>query len=645
MKNWSLVLLSLVAAASGQVVPIPDTLVLQDIPPIQESLRREVSPYLEFRAAGFNDWHPERLEMLITTRFADTPQLHYVSMPGGARRQLTFSPEPVAGGLFQPRTANFIVLSQDIGGGEFYQLFRFKQGKTTLLTDGKSRNTDPLWARSGKVLAYMSTRRNGADTDLYVMDPAYPKSDRMVAQLTGGGWAVEDFSPDETRLLVSETISINLSQLHLIDIKTGALQRLTPETTKPVVYANARFSRDGRSLLATSDLLSEFAQMLEFVFPRSGASLGQPTRVLSEKITWDVDSFDLSEDGKQAALLSNEAGASRLYFLDLKSGRMRPVTGLPTGVYGGVKWHNNSRQVALTVSSAKSPSDVFAVMAADGKVQRWTESETGGLDASQFPEPELVRFKSFDGLEISAFVYRADPKRFPGKRPVLVNIHGGPESQSRPVFQARNNYYMNEMGITMIYPNVRGSSGYGKTFVTLDNGFKREDSVKDIGALLDWISNQADLDNQKVGVIGGSYGGYMVLASMIHYADRLKCGVDVVGISNFLTFLKNTQDYRRDLRRVEYGDERDPAMRDFLAKIAPTAHSDKIRKPLLVVQGKNDPRVPVTESEQMVQEIKNRGGEIWYLAATDEGHGFRKKKNADYQFLVTIQFLRENLLN
>jgi dipeptidyl aminopeptidase/acylaminoacyl peptidase len=296
------------------------------------------------------------------------------------------------------------------------------------------------------------------------------------------------------------------------------------------------------------------------------------------------------------------------------------------------------------MNSARSPNDVYSLDVKTGKVERWTESETGGLQAATFIEPQLIRLKSFDGLEISAFVYRPDPKRFPGPRPVLINIHGGPEAQSRPNFQARNNYYLNELGIAIVYPNVRGSDGCGKTYLTLDNGLKREDSVRDIGTIIDWITRDPSLDRQRIAVLGGSYGGYMVLASMIQFAGQLRCGVDVVGISNFLTFLKNTQDYRRDLRRVEYGDERDPKMAEFLEKISPTTNVKKITKPLFVVQGQNDPRVPVTESEQMVKAIRDNGGAVWYLMAKDEGHGFQKKKNADFQFLSTILFLREHLL-
>jgi dipeptidyl aminopeptidase/acylaminoacyl peptidase len=320
------------------------------------------------------------------------------------------------------------------------------------------------------------------------------------------------------------------------------------------------------------------------------------------------------------------------------------VPKLPLGVPSNLSWHENSRDLAFNMTSAKSPFDVYSLDVKAGKVERWTESETGGLTTSTFVEPELIKLKSFDGTPISAFVYRPDPAKFPGKRPAMINIHGGPESQSRPGFQARYNYYLTELGIGIIYPNVRGSSGYGKTFLTLDNGFKREDSVKDIGAIVEWVKKDNAFDAKKIAVIGGSYGGFMTLASLTHFPDDLKCGVDVVGISNFLTFLKNTQDYRRDLRRAEYGDERDEKMREFLEKISPTTNVKKIKSPLFVVQGKNDPRVPVTEAEQMVKAIRDNGGTVWYLMAQDEGHGFAKKKNYDFQFLATILFFKEHLI-
>ena len=619
----------------------PDNLVVEGIPTFNAELKREAGRYLEFRTAAFSGWHPQQRQMLVVTRFADAPQLHLVSQPGGARRQITFLSEPVAGGSFDPRAGEFAVFVQDAGGGEFFQLYRldFADGRVTLLTDGKSRNSAPTWSNDGNWLAYTSTRRNGRDTDVYVMNPREPKSDRLVAQLAGGGWSVMNWSPKDAKLLLGESISINEARLHQCDVRTGALEILTPASPEKVAWSAGIFARHDSSLFVITDKDSEFQRLCRF------DPATRKLTPLSAAVRGDVEHLDLSRDGRKLAFVSNESGVSKLHLLDARSGRELSMPHLPLGVITGLKWHDNNRDLGFSLSSAKSPNDAYSLDTKTGRVERWTESETGGLNPANFIEPELVRVKSFDGLEISAFLYRPDAKKFPGSRPVMVSIHGGPESQTRPIFQARNNFYLNELGVALLYPNVRGSAGYGKTFLTLDNGFKREDTVKDIGAILDWIAQDGRLNAQRVAVSGGSYGGYMSLACMTHFSDRLCCGIDIVGISNFLTFLKNTQDYRRDLRRVEYGDERDPAMAEFLAKVSPANSAQKISKPLLVVQGLNDPRVPASESEQMVKAIRDRGGQVWFLMAKDEGHGFQKKRNVDFLFFSAVTFLKENLLN
>lgn len=633
-------ILTLLACHCAIAAPFPDNLVTQNVPEIPDSLGREVGRYTEFRGAGVGDWHPAKHEMLIVTRFCDAPQLHYLKMPGGARKQMTFLPEPVRGGSFRPKTGEFIVYAQDTGGSEFYQYYRFdlKDGRITLLTDGKSRNTGAKWSHSGKWLAYNSTRRNGKDNDLYVMDPADPKTDHKVMELKGGGWGISDWSADDKSLLMYEYVSINESYLHRLDLQSGQMDLLTPKGKEKIAYGDGKFSKDGQSLIVTTDSGSEFQRLGRFDL------VTKTFTSFTSHIPWDVDEFELSPDGKLIAFITNEDGVGILHLMNAKTGKEVKAPKLPLGAVSNLDWHENSRDLAFNLSSSKSPYDVYSLDVKSGKVERWTDSETGGLDASQFPEPEMIRLKSFDGLEISGFIYRPDARKFPGPRPVIVMIHGGPESQSRPRFQSRYNYYLNELGVALFYPNVRGSAGYGKTFLTKDNGFLREDSVKDIRTFLDWIDKDSSLDKQRIAVMGGSYGGYMVLACMVHYNDRLRCGVDIVGISNFVTFLNNTQDYRRDLRRAEYGDERDPKMREHLEKISPNRNANKIKKPLFVVQGKQDPRVPYTEAEQMVEAIRKNGGKVWYLMAKDEGHGFGKKKNADIQFLSTVQFLQENLL-
>ena len=639
MKH-ALLLIAAALLALSALAETPANLVAENIPPFDPQLVERVTPYLEYRTASFNGWHPERREMIISTRFGDTSQLHVVAAPGGARRQITFFPDRVGGGDYQNRTGRYIVFSKDIGGGEFYQIYRYDpaDGSVVLLTDGKSRNGRGPMSNSGSALAYTSTRRTGRDADLYLVEIADPKKGRKLVEVKGGGWGIADWSPDDATLVVGEYISANESYLHTVDVKSGAMKLLTPKTGAKIAYSGARFSRDGKSLYIVSDEGSEFQRLMQMDLA-SGARTP-----LTAHIDWDVEQFDLSPDGRTIAFVVNEDGVGVLHLLDTATRKEIAAPKLPVGSIGNIDFHDNGRDLAFNMSSNKSPADVFSVDLTNGKVDQWTFSETGGLNTARNADPELVRMKSFDGLGISAFIYRPDAARFPGKRPVIVTIHGGPEGQFQPGFLGRSNYYINEMGMAIVAPNVRGSSGYGKTFLTLDNGFKREDTVRDIGTILEWIRKDPSLDGDRIVVMGGSYGGYMVLASMIHHAEAIRAGVDVVGISNFVTFLNNTQDYRRDLRRVEYGDERDKEMYEFLQKISPLTNAGKIRDPLFVVQGFNDPRVPWTEAEQIVKSVRGNDVPVWYLMAKDEGHGFAKKANADYQFLATIRFLEEYVL-
>jgi dipeptidyl aminopeptidase/acylaminoacyl peptidase len=404
-----------------------------------------------------------------------------------------------------------------------------------------------------------------------------------------------------------------------------------------VSYSGGQFAKDGKSVFVTTDKDSEFHRLA-----RIDLDSGKHT-FLTDHIKWDIEDFELSPDGKTVAFVVNEDGLGKLHLLATDTGKEKPVPELPPGTVGRLKWHQNGKDLGFGLVSARSPADVYSLNVETGKVERWTESETGGLNTQAFAEPELVKWKSFDGKMISGFLYRP-PAKFTGKRPVVINIHGGPEGQFQPAFLGRNNYYLNELGVALLFPNVRGSSGYGKTFLTLDNGFQREDSYKDIEALFDWIKSRDDLDADRVMVTGGSYGGHMTLAVATYYPERIRCAVDVVGISNFVTFLEHTEEYRRDLRRVEYGDERDPKMRAFMEKTAPVNNVHKIKRPMFIVQGKNDPRVPLIEAEQMVSALKGANIPVWYLMAKDEGHGFAKKANADFQFYATVMFMREHLL-
>jgi len=357
-----------------------------------------------------------------------------------------------------------------------------------------------------------------------------------------------------------------------------------------------------------------------------------------------VDEFELSNDGKTLAFVANEDGVGKLYLMDTATRKYHPVRGVLTGEVSGLRFHENNVELGFAVNSATSPSDVYSLNVSTGKIERWTFSETGGLNTTTFSKPQLIKWKTFDSKTISGFLYAPDAKKFPGKRPVIVNIHGGPEGQFRPGFLGRNNYYLNELGVALVFPNVRGSTGYGKTFLKLDNGMNRDHTHKDIGALLDWIQQNPDLDAGKIMITGGSYGGYMTWAVAYEYSDRICCSLPIVGPSNLVTLLEHTEAYRRDLRRVEYGDERDPKMREYLERTAPLNNSEKIKKPVFAAVGKNDPRVPWTESRQMLDKLKGNGITTWFLMANDEGHGYAKKKNQDFLFYATAMFVRQFLL-
>jgi dipeptidyl aminopeptidase/acylaminoacyl peptidase len=635
-----IVLSTAMHSAQSATLSPNENLVVEGIPPIPQSLVETVNRYTEFRGAGLSSWHPTRREMLISTRFCNTSQIHAVKFPLGARKQLTFFSEPPFGATYQPTQGEYFVFSRDVGGNEFNQNYRYDlaTGEITLLTDGKSKNSRGIWSSAGDLMAYTSTRRRGKDNDIYIIDPSNPASDRLLATVEGGGWFPLDWSPDDRQLLVIEFISINESYLWLMDVQTGNKTLVTPKGGKePVSYGGGVFSKDGKGLYLISDRESEFQRLAYYDFASKGYTY------LSSDIPWDVENFDLSKDGKHLAFVTNEDGISILHLLDTRTGKETPLPKLPTGLIFRFNWHPNSQELGLSLISARSTADVYSLDIASNTIERWTESETGGINIAGFPEPELVRWKSFDGKTISGFLYRP-PAKFTGKRPVMIDIHGGPEGQARPGFLGRDNFLLNELGVALLFPNVRGSSGYGKTFLKLDNGYLREDAVKDIGALLDWIGTQPGLDRDRILVTGGSYGGYMSLAVATKYSDRIRAAINIVGISNFVSFLERTEDYRRDLRRVEYGDERDPKMREFLTRISPLSNADQIQKPLFVVHGKNDPRVPLNEAEQIVRTVRKNNVPVWYLMAKNEGHGFSKKENIDFEFYATVLFIQEFLL-
>ena len=623
-------------------------LIMEGVPEIPQEIVDDLNRFQNVRSARFMAWKEDSTGLYISTRFGLVMQLHRVDTAGGARQQLTFHNEPIGAVLSQPHGSK-IVFTRDSGGSEFTQIFLLDPATSEIsrVTDGKSRNGPIRWDRSGRRIAYLSTRRNGASNDIWIADPEDPSDAKMLLESPDGTWwGPAEFSKNGNQLLVQNYVSVEDSRAHLVDLDSGQSFLLAGGSAESTTNVPVAFDDDRNGFWLITSQGSDF-QNLAWQPLEAGAA----AEVITVDINWDVTNAVISRDRRRIAFTVNENGMSRVYMMDARTRQYRLVENVPIGVAFGVDFSPDSSKLAMTFNTAATPSDTFVLDLGQqpldyGQLHRWTKSEIGGLDTSSFHSPELIKYPTFDDVDgaprlIPAWVYKPAG---PGPFPVVVSIHGGPEGQARPVFSSTYQMWMQKLGVAVVVPNVRGSNGYGKKYLSLDNGFKREGSVRDIGKLLDWIDTQSDLDSERVAAFGSSYGGYMVLASAVHFSDRLKAAVDIVGISSFVTFLENTQSYRRDLRRQEYGDERDPDMRAHLEQISPVNNVENISVPIFIVQGENDPRVPVTESIQMVAALREQGNTVWYMNALNEGHGYRKKENRDIYQQATIMFLREHLM-
>ena len=592
----------LLSSASGAAArETRGNLVLDGVPEHSPRVLATLDGWLSGRSASFQDFLPDG-SILISTRFGDAEQIHHVAKPGADRRQLTFDSDPAASASANPASlARQMLFARDRGGNENAQLYLqdLDTRQVRRLTDGQSRHGGALWSRDGRYIAFEGNARNGVNQDVYIVDVASNAAPRLVIASQGQTWTPLDWSADGQRLLLLDYRSVTDATLYV------------------------------------ADLGGEFRQL------RYLDLLDGSLRTLTADLPWDIDDFEVSSDGRWLAYVANVDGYSELRIADLGAGTTRTAKGLPPGILYNLRFDRQGTKLGMTLETPTAPRDAWTYEIETEQATRWTTSEMGLVDPARLSPMEVFRYPTWDRIggaprRIPALIQK--PAK-PGRHPVVIDIHGGPEGQSRPGYSPFLQYLTAELGYAVIQPNVRGSTGYGRNYTMLDNGRLREDSVRDIGSLLVWIAAQPDLDADRVVVMGGSYGGYMVLASLIAYGDRLQGGIDVVGISNFVTFLTNTAGYRRDLRRAEYGDERDPAMRALLRRISPLERASAIRRPLLVVQGLNDPRVPASESEQLVKKVREQAGEVWYLAAKDEGHGFRKKNNRDFYLKTAATFL------
>ena len=640
MPRPGLLLAAILVGCVAPTLPHPSNFIADAVPAVPASLAEEMDPYLNLGGAGFRGWDSRGRAAVVSTRIGSASHLHRMTEATGKRVALTRGTEPVKYGWFQPHGTKLAYLS-DRGGDENYQLHLKESSdlgaKPVLLTDGRSRNTDPRWSADGKRIAWASNRRNGKDSDILLVDVDAPSEVRTLIRGPSPAWSPTAWSPDGAWLLVRQSAGATSTRLHKADVATGRLTEVTPRGG-PNPYNHVRLAEGGRAAYALSTLGGDFQRPVRIDLAARTA------KALESAPTWDCEELEVSEDGRRLAVIVNVDGRSELRCWELPSCKPLAAPSIRPGVISNLAFRPGSHEVGFTLNSEDSPSDAWSADLDTGALTRWTDRTSKPKVEVRPPESTTVRVRSFDGEQVPCLVYLPDAAKFPGRRPAMMIFHGGPEGQSRPGFRGGMLYYLDRLGVALIYPNVRGSSGYGRRYLDLDNGVRRGDAVKDVGPVLDWAARHPRIDASRIAAYGGSYGGFMCLAGMAEYGDRFRCGVDVVGVTNMVTMLEQTSDYRRASRRAEYGDERKPDVRAALEDVAPARRADRIRSPLLVIHGRNDPRVPVAEAQRIRDAVRSAGGDVWYLVAEDEGHGFSKKSNADHQARVTALFLQEHLL-
>jgi dipeptidyl aminopeptidase/acylaminoacyl peptidase len=641
-----LLLLPSFALAQEKMIVTPPTITVEGIPPIPQSIADGLARYAQFREAQMQAWHPTKRQILITTALGPVPQIHLVDGPGRDRRQLTWYASGVShlfvAASFDPADGNSFVFQYDPERGELRSLYRYDMatGETTLAAESKSRYPH-VWSRQGKWLAFDSAERNGKDRDLYVMQPSDPKSKRRLADFDGP-WRPEDWSPDGSTLLANEIFGNAETYLWRVDVKTGEKKAITPRDGPKAAWFNARFSSDGKKVYAISDRSGGDPRIW-----RCDMAACTWTPVTAEGVMVDYvrGGFELSPDGSMLAFTQDKGSNLELQVLDLTTLKARPLPAINKGIVTQIHWRPGSREVGFTLQSVKAQGDAYSVDTSLGTLTRWTASETS-FNSDVLPPPEVVQWKSFDGQTISGILYRPAP-RFTGPRPVFINIHGGPDDRDRARWMGRSNYFLNEMGVALLFPNVRGSLGFGRKFAELDDGKGRDGAIKDIGALLDWIATRPDLDKGRIVLSGGSYGGWLALEAGIVYNDRIRGIIEGAGQTDLVTYLEKTDAARQENRRQEYGDERDPGMRAYLQSISPVTRASELKKPTFILHPGKDIRVPVDQARELLKALKANNATVWYAEFANASHdGFpNTNANLDWMLASWIMFMKTFVLN
>jgi dipeptidyl aminopeptidase/acylaminoacyl peptidase len=581
--------------------------------------------YLKVRGAWGASWSPDGRRLAFLTEITGVPQVWEVASEADGPswpEQLTFYEERVSGAEYSPAD-NRLLFGMDAGGNERTQLFLLENGEVTDLTGApEAIHYSGGFSPDGGRVAYTATRRNGTDFDVFVQDLA--GEPEMVWEVSGYH-TVSDWAPDGSSLIVSRHHSNLNNDLYWLDLETGEATLLTPHEGD-ARFSGARVAPGGSIYLAT-DRDGDFMRLARLDLSTLDVTYLTPD-------DWDVEGVERSRDGRYLLASRNVEGYSDLMLFSGEGKRM-PDLAVPEGIVGGFEFSPDSRRLAFTLVGPTRNPDVWVLDLPDGEPRQVTRSSTAGIPRSTFRRPDLVRYPSFDGREIPALLY--EPGGAGENVPVIVNVHGGPESQSRPVFAPITQYLLHR-GYAVFFPNVRGSTGFGKAYTHLDDVELRMDSVKDLAHAAEWLRGRG---HERVAVMGGSYGGFMVLAALTEYPELWSAGVDIVGIANLVTFLENTGSYRRALREPEYGSlEKD---RELLESTSPIHKAGNIRAPLMVIHGKNDPRVPVGEAEQIVESVRENGGVVEYLLYEDEGHGLARLGNRLDAYPKIAAFLDEHL--